>query len=71
MQYTEHVVNVAEQVINIWVFSDGSLPEKVSRNFYENLWLKISEIVLLNIFDNNWDVGICPTGDVDFVKVYL
>ena len=40
---------------------NGILSENRRLNLYENLCLKISEIILLKIFDNNLDVGIFPT----------
>ena len=42
---------------------NGNLSEKVSRNLYENLGLKISVI--------NWNVGICPTFVVHFSESTL
>ena len=46
---------------------NGNFSEKVIRNLYENLWLKISKIVLLKIFDHNCDAGVYQATIVDSV----
>ena len=59
--------------IDILVFSvNGILSENRRLNLYENLCLKISEITLLKIFDNNLDVGLFPDYYiVDFSRKFL